>query len=158
MKKYFLFVVMLFSLVSCEEDVRFNTPSFQGTKDNVLWKAVQSKATVASNGSLVIEAYTGNEITTLKISATTLKTYFLGVDTANTASYVWNDANGKVTFATGTGVGNGQIVLTEYDAVNHTVSGTFKFNAENINNNPLFGEEVNFQYGVFYKVPVVSAL
>ncbi len=158
MKKYFLFVVVLFSLVSCEEDVHFNTSSFQGTKDNVFWRAVQSKATVASDGSLVIEAYTGNEITTLKINETALTSYFLGVDAANMATYVLNDASGKVTFATGTDVGNGEIVLTEYDAVNHTVSGTFKFNAVNINNNPLFGEEVNFQYGVFYKVPVVSAL
>jgi hypothetical protein len=158
MKKYFLFVLVLFSMISCQEDVHFNTPSFQGTKDNVFWRAVQSKATVASNGSLVIEAYTGNEITTLKINATTVKTYFLGIDASNTATYVLNDASGKVTFATGTNVGNGQIVLTEYDAVNHTVSGTFKFNAVNINNNPLFGEELNFQYGVFYKVPVVSPL
>jgi hypothetical protein len=27
--------------------------------------------------------------------------------------------------------GNGQIVLTEYDTINRTVSGVFKFNAEN---------------------------
>jgi hypothetical protein len=53
------------------------------------------------------------------------------------------------------GEGNGQIVLTEYDPINRTVSGVF--NAENSSNNPLEGTNLNFQQGVFYKVPI-SAL
>jgi hypothetical protein len=39
-------------------------------------------------------------------------------------------------------------VITEYDTVNNTISGTFKFNLENIFNNPLSGA-LNFQQGVF---------
>jgi hypothetical protein len=46
------------------------------------------------------------------------------------------------------------IVLTEYDPINRTVSGVFKFNAENSSNNPLEGTNLNFQQGVFYKVPI----
>jgi hypothetical protein len=44
-------------------------------------------------------------------------------------------------------------VITEYDNVNNTISGTFKFNLENIFNNPLGG--ATFPTRCFYKVPIV---
>jgi len=154
MKKLFLFVSILFAFVSCQEEVKFNNPSFQGLKDNVFWRAVESKALLASNGSLTIEAYTNDEKVILKTTSTIPQTYFLGTSTSKTATYILTDANGSITFSTGFGVGDGQIVITEYDAVNKTVSGTFRFNAKNVNNNPLGGPTLNFQEGVFYKVPV----
>jgi hypothetical protein len=159
MKKYFLFVVVIFSLVSCQEDVSFNNPSLQGVKDNVFWRAVQSKATLASDGSLLIEAYTRNETVSLKVTSTTAQIYFLGTSESKKATYVVTDAAaGAITFSTGFGIGDGQIEITDYDPVNRTVTGTFKFNAENTDNNPLAGAAVNFQYGVFYKVPVSSVV
>ncbi|TRX00611.1 DUF6252 family protein [Flavobacterium gawalongense] len=159
MKKYFLFIVVIFSLVSCEEDVRFNNPSLQGLKDNVFWRAVESKATLASDGSLLIEAYIKNEILSLKITSTQAQTYFLGTSESKKVTYVITDATGDtITFSTGFGIGDGQIVVTEYDDINKTISGTFKFNAENTYNNPLAGPLVNFQQGVFYKVPVSSLI
>jgi hypothetical protein len=155
MKKHFLLVFVLFSLISCEENVKFNNPSFQGMKDNVFWRAVQSTATIASSGALTINAYTGNEIITLKTTSTTLQTYPLGTSNSKTATYIIKDGNGSITFSTGIGIGDGQIVITEYDNVNNTVSGTFKFNLENVFDNPLAGPTLNFQYGVFYKVPII---
>ncbi len=154
MKKLVLYTLLLFAFVSCQDEVKFNSPTFEGNKDNVFWRAVDSKAILAANGSLSIEAYTRNEKVTLKTTSTTAQTYPLGTSTSKTATYVFTDANGTITFSTGNGVGNGEIVIEEYDAVNKTVSGTFKFNAENINDNPLAGPILNFQYGVFYKVPV----
>ncbi|MFV5691028.1 DUF6252 family protein [Flavobacterium sp. LT1R49] len=157
MKKYFLFVAMIFSLVSCQEDVSFNNPSLQGVKDNVFWRAVQSKATLASDGSLLIEAYTRNEVLSLKVTSTNAQTYFLGTSESKKVTYVLTDATGAlITFSTGFGIGDGQIVISDYDAINKTITGTFKFNAENTYNNPLAGPVVNFQQGVFYKVPVSS--
>ena len=50
---------------------------------------------------------------------------------------------------------NGEVVITENTG--DTVTGTFKFNAINANNNPLGPEMVNFQYGTFYKIPVIPA-
>jgi hypothetical protein len=50
---------------------------------------------------------------------------------------------------------NGEIQITEFNG--DTISGNFKFNAINSNGNPLGGEQVNFQHGVFYKVPVLPA-
>ncbi|NDP28085.1 MAG: hypothetical protein GZ087_11765 [Flavobacterium sp.] len=156
MKKQFLFIVLLFAFNSCESDVKFNNPAFEGQKDNVFWRAVDSKAILAANGSLTIEAYTRNEKVTLKTTSVAEAAYVLGTSTSKTATYVLTDATGTVTFSTGIGIGNGEIVIEEYDAVNKTVSGTFKFNAENVNNNPLYGPNLNFQYGVFYKVSVGS--
>ena len=158
MKKLFLIIIVLFAFISCQEDVRFNNPSLQGMKDNVFWRAVESKATLAPNGSLLIDAYTRNETLTFKLASTAKKNYFLGIDNVNTVNYVLSDPSGLITFSTGFGIGDGQITITEYDAVNNTVSGTFKFNAENTYNNPLAGPVVNFQQGVFYKVPVSSSV
>ena len=159
MKKYTLFIVMLFSLISCEENITFNNPSLQGMKDNVFWRGVQSKATLGADGSLLIESFTANETLSLKTTSTAAQTYFLGTSESKKAIYAVTDAtNGLVTYSTGFGIGEGQIVITQYDAINNTVTGTFKFNAKNTNDNSLANPFVNFQQGVFYKVPVVSSL
>jgi hypothetical protein len=50
MKKYLVCFIILLSLGSCQEDVRFNNPSFQGLKDNVL-ESGTIKATIEANGS-----------------------------------------------------------------------------------------------------------
>jgi hypothetical protein len=64
MKSILVCFIILLSLGSCQEDVRFNNPSFQGLKDNVFWR--YNQATIETNGSLIIKAYTGNEVVTLK--------------------------------------------------------------------------------------------
>lgn len=158
MKKLLLLIVVLLSATSCTEEVTFNNPSFQGVKDNVFWRAIDSKATVALDGSLTIQGFSGTEIITLKTTSTAAQTYLLGINDEDSASYVKTEGNGTISFATGSDVGNGQIVITEYDTVNNTITGTFKFNAENIYNDPLAGSMLNFQQGVFYKVTVTAAV
>jgi hypothetical protein len=162
MKKQFLYIFVFFAFISCTDEVKFNNPSFEAQKDNVFWRAIDFKASFTDNyadniSGLKIVAYTRNESLTLTTVASTPQTYFLGTSDSSTATYVLTDATGTVTFATGTGIGEGQIVITEYDAVNRTVTGTFKFNAENIYNNPLAGPVLNFQYGHFYKIPVIGS-
>lgn len=154
MKKYFLFIVVIFSFISCQEDVSFNNPSFQGMKNNVFWRAVDSKAFLAAGGSLIIEGYTGNEVLTLRTTSATVQRYTLGTSNSKTAVYVLTDGNVKVSFATGIDIGDGEIIITEYDNVNNTISGTFRFRAENVDGDPLAVDILNFQQGVFYKVPV----
>jgi len=158
MKKLLLLIVVLFSVISCTEEVTFNNPSFQGVKDNVFWRAIDSKATVALDGSLTIQGFSGTEIITLKTTSTAAQTYLLGINDEDSASYVKTEGNANISFATGTDVGNGQIVITEYDTVNNTITGTFKFNAENTYDDPLAGPILNFQQGVFYKVAVTPAV
>lgn len=158
MKKIVAYLLLFFAFVSCEDNVKFNNPTFEGQKDNVFWRAIDAKVMLLSDGGLMVEGYTRNEIISLKTASITAQTYTLGIDDSNKVTYTYKDANGTITYETGDGIGEGEIVIEEYDAVNKTVSGTFKFNAENIYNNPLAGPLLNFQYGRFYKVPVVSSL
>ena len=149
MKKLVLYILLLFAFVSCQEEVKFNNPSFQGQKDNVFWRAIDSKATL-SNNVLTIEAYTRNEKVTLKTNSKDFGPYPLGIDNLNTATYFIDDVSPKITFKTGTNKGDGEIVIEKYDAVNNTVTGTFRFNSKN----EIDGSAINFQQGVFYKVPI----
>ncbi|WPR72534.1 DUF6252 family protein [Flavobacterium sp. NG2] len=154
MKKYFLYSVLLFCLNSCEENVKFNNPSFQGVKDNIFWRAITTSATVNTAGVVTINAYTRDEQVTLKTNGSAVKTYELGVNNAITATYVQTNTSGNLSYATSTGKGDGQIIITEYDNINNTISGTFRFNAVNTVANSTAEPVLNFQQGVFYKVPV----
>lgn len=242
MKKQVLYLFLFFAFISCTDEVKFNNPAFEGQKDNVFWRAIDSKATLV-NGVLTIEGFTRNEKLTLKIPSpstlvnyndkTSYATYFLGTtDQTIMASYVSSSSalnppiyqtlvtpgpvNKVLISAAGTGytatiasttggtgsglrvnttvtslgaisavsvtssgsgytpgdlitisggngdaklivqnvtTSNGEIVITGYDGVGKIVSGIFKFNAVNVNNNPLAGPTLNFQYGNFY-IPV----
>ena len=219
---------------SCQEDVKFNTPGFQGLKDDVFWRANDARAYLAANGTLSIKGLTQYEELDLNTSSTAVNTYFLGTTNNNNKAiftssfddinllyetlpipgpafgvYLLSGGSGynsgssiATTGGTGSGLtvsitanssgvvtkvlvesggngyisgdlitvtgGNGacrfkvsnggQIVITEYDDINKTVSGTFKFNAINVNNNPAGGPILNYQYGTFYKVQIFPNL
>lgn len=53
---------------------------------------------------------------------------------------------------------NGEIKITNYDSVNGTVTGTFKFNAARTNGSTFGSPILNFQYGEFYKVPIYPSI
>ncbi|MES2573965.1 MAG: DUF6252 family protein [Bacteroidota bacterium] len=158
MKKIFLFSILLLAFVSCQDDVSFNNPSFEGKKDGVLWRAVDARATIAANGSLTIEAYNRSEVLTLKTINKAPQTYPLGTGGGNLATYVFSEDNGTITYTSEDleEYQNGEIVIQEYDAVNQTVTGTFKFNVKNIDPAASDDPTINYQYGKFYKVPVTN--
>ena len=145
---------MILTFISCQEDIKFNNPSFQSIKDNVFWRAISYNATVSTSGIVTINAYTRNEIVTLITSSNAVDTYELGISNSNTATYKVTDNKIATTFSTGSDFGDGEIVITEYDFLNRTISGTFKFNVDNVDNNPLYGASINFQHGFFYKIPL----
>lgn len=154
MKKFVLYIVFLFSLVSCEENIRFNNPSVQGLKNNMFWRAIDSKATVASDGSVLIEGYKGNEVLSLKIKSAKVEKYRLGVSDSTSVAFVETQGNNQLVYKTGAGVGDGQIIITKYDDVNGTISGSFKFNAKGKDSESEVGPILNFQQGVFYQIPI----
>lgn len=157
MKKYFYFLFLILLLSSCTEDVKFNNPAFQTLKDNVFWRAQSYKASVDANENLIIEGAFGFEKVTLQTASITQKTYILGVDNISKASYTNTFTDQMAAFSTGANSGNGQIVVTDYDIQTKTVSGTFKFNAVNLDENDTENPNVSFTEGVFYKVPVSYA-
>ncbi|WP_300977346.1 DUF6252 family protein [Flavobacterium sp.] len=67
MKKILFFVALALVMSSCSDDVVFNNPSVQGLKDNVFWRALQSKAVVSKDGTVAIEAVTLKENLTLHL-------------------------------------------------------------------------------------------
>jgi hypothetical protein len=151
----FLWVISLFFvLVSCEDRVKFNDPTFQGLKDNVIWKATLIVAVQYPDGSLVMDAYKKSEILTLKTKSTKPQVYSLGVDLLNSATFVQEIYAEKTAFSTGTNSGDGQIEITEYDAVNSTITGTFKFNAKNESKDAITSPNINFEQGTFYQIPL----
>ncbi|WP_264566384.1 DUF6252 family protein [Flavobacterium sp. N3904] len=156
MKKFFFIVTALFVLVSCEDQVKFNNPALQGLKDNEIWRATLITAVQSADGSLTIEAYLKNEILTLTTVSTNVQSYPLGVNLYNRAFFYQKGSAENTTFSTGIESGNGQIVITEFDTVNHTITGTFSFNAKNESEDPLAISNVNFRQGVFYKVPITN--
>ncbi|MDN3678133.1 DUF6252 family protein [Flavobacterium paronense] len=238
MKRFLPLFIIAAVFSSCQEDVKFNNPGFQGLKDDVFWRANDARAYVSSTGKLSIEALTEYETITLNTSSANVGTYVLGTTNINnTATYSsnFNDTaleyatiavpgpassislvNGGTGYSSGTslattgGAGsgltvnivanasgvvtsltissrgnaylagdlitvaggnvnckfrvtnvqnsNGEIKITEYDNVNFTVSGKFKFNAANSNGSPFGGPILNFQYGEFYKIPIYPSI
>lgn len=154
MHRFFSILFVLFVLSSCEDQVKFNNPALQGLKENVLWKATLFTATQAPDGSLTITAYQKNDVLIMKTASTAVKTYPLGIDITNKAILTEMVDGFNTVFSTGENRGNGQIVITELDAANHTITGEFKFNAKNELGDPSANPNVNFQKGIFYKVPV----
>ena len=238
MKRFLSLFIIAMVFSSCQEDVKFNNPGFQGLKDDVFWRANDARAYVDATGKLSIEALTEYETITLNTASPNVGTYVLGTTNVNnSATYSSNFddialeyatiavpgptgsvslANGGTAYVSGTSVAttggtgsgltvnivangsgvvtsvtvssrgsgylagdlvtvaggnvdckirvtnvqnsNGEIKITEYDNVNFTVSGKFKFNAANSNGSPFGGPILNFQYGEFYKIPIYPSI
>jgi len=169
MKKIASLLILMMTIVSCEKDIKFNDPAFQGQKDNFLWKA-DVTTTATSNNYLTINAFHGTEVVTFVIPAPTVSiskanaiTYKLGseapllpLNIADTikATYSYSDGGVVLDYATGKDKGNGEIVITEYDATTRKLSGTFRFNAKYLGSNTIVPENLNFQQGFIYRIPI----
>lgn len=234
MKRFLPLFIIALAFSSCQEDVKFNSPGFQGLKDDVFWRANDTRAYVDLAGHLRIEALTQYETLTLSTATANEGKYTLGTpNSSNSATYSSNFNDVELEYATiavpgpvssitllnagtgfvsassvattgGSGSGltvnvtanaagnvtkvvpssrgnayvagdvvtiaagnlnanfridnvqnsNGEVEITEYDNLNMTVSGKFKFNAASANDNPFANPILNFQYGEFYKIPI----
>lgn len=162
MKKIISLFLVIIAFCSCTQEVTFNNPSFQGTKDNYFWRAKRSSASVdVPNATIKIVALSQFETLTLSIPLPTISqsypaTTLLGTGQVSKATFSYTVNGQNLFYATGTNTDDGQIVLTEYDSVNKTVSGTYRFNAYNTTNNPLGNTLVNFKQGVFFKISILN--
>ncbi len=168
MKKIVSFIILAVALGSCSQDIKFNNEAvFQGVKDNLFWRGADAKAIQSvSEGTLTVSAGTLNESVALKVPMpehlvnskddATYVTYTLGTSLDETATYSFGDDVQQYFYETAIGVGDGQVVVTEYDGV--YVSGTFRFNVKNTDPDSEAPETVNMQSGVFYKIPLTQML
>lgn len=142
MKKIISLFVLTVTFASCSEDVTFNSPAFQATKNGAFWKA-NSTDTYSDPTGITITGMVGTDIVTLHTSSNAPGTYILGVNEVNKATYESLDGEGTL-YETGAGIGSGKITI----APGGTITGKFEFIAEDEE-----GNEVNFTKGDFYQVP-----
>jgi hypothetical protein len=158
MNKLISIALLLLVLISCEDQVKFNNSALQGLKDNVVWRATLITAEQSADGSLKIMAYQKNEILTLTTASANVQTYTLGKNLSNRVVLSQKGTDATVTFSTGIESGNGKIVITELNTVNHTITGEFNFNANNESKDPISEPSVSFQKGIFYKVTLTNTV
>jgi hypothetical protein len=91
MKKIVSILVLTILILSCENDVKSNSPAFQGEKDNVFWRAEDSKVTINASGTVSINAYTEKELVTVTVP-NAVGSHNLGtINQAVGASYSYNN-------------------------------------------------------------------
>jgi len=162
MKKLIILFLATITLSGCTQEVTFNNPSVQGTKDNYFWRAQSYSTTIDPvTNTILLEANSQFETLKLKMplpSATNPCpiTIVLGTGSASEATFSYIVGGQTLIYTTGANAEDGQIILTEYDSINKTVSGTFRFNSFISTTNTLVNPIVNFTQGVFYKIPVLN--
>jgi hypothetical protein len=91
MKKWFSIISLLVLFSSCQDEVKFNNPSFQAYRDDVLFRAIQVTATKSSTGSIRIEAVAEDETFVLNIANSVTGTYYIAsTNNNNWATYTSN--------------------------------------------------------------------
>ena len=166
MKKIFSVLILVAMLSSCNETVEFNDSSvLQGVKNNEFWKSDTVTATVTPT-TLTIVGENDTETLTLRVplpstivdplKENTFITYLLGISTTKKATYTITNAAGTVVYETGIAEEDGQIIISEFNGA--VVSGSFRFNAYNTDEDATEDDIINYQNGIFYKVPIVTSL
>jgi hypothetical protein len=159
MKKIFVLALTIFTVVSCGDDIEFNSPAMQGKKDGDNWKALSYSADI-DYGGFIIEGEDNFGTVQLITSDDTRGTFELGDGSTSEAIYI--DDNGLV-YSTAFDPdpslslypADGQIIIEDIENTDpKTILGSFWFNA--------YSEDglnvVNFSQGIFYKVPLLGGL
>jgi len=143
MKTFFIVLFALVAIISCKDTER-NSPALQGTINDELFRAIDSRAVKQEDGSYIIQGITENEALTLKIRQGFTGVFEVGGESSNYASF--EDFNGYAYLTNPNG--EGEIVVSDFDTISKIISGTFKFKAI------LQGiDTIAVQRGVFFEVP-----
>lgn len=157
MKKLILLSLVFLTVFSCGDEVEFNSPAFQGDRENALWRATSFTASIETNGFLTITGSNNYERVNLKVPSVSENIFIVGQTDFMEAQYL--DGFGT-TYSTNNRPDEsvsiypelGEIIISEIDLVNKTFTGTYRFLA--------FDEDglnsIGFTNGIFYKVPLIS--
>ncbi|MBU2927823.1 DUF6252 family protein [Winogradskyella psychrotolerans] len=157
MKKLILLSLVFLAVFSCGDEVQFNSPAFQGDRENELWRAKGFSASIETNGFLTITGTNAAESVILTVPSVIESTFIVGDIDVIEAQYINSFGD---TFSTTNKPDEsvsiypelGEIIIEEIDVVNRTFTGTYRFlafDASGLNS-------VGFTNGIFYKVPLVS--
>lgn len=161
MKKIAALFALVLTMSACSDEITRNNPGFEGLKNGQRWRAADVTAVKSANGTLVLTGITQFETLVLKTTSTTPSTYTLGTGIANQASFLISQNGEEISYQTGIEKGEGQIIITEFDDVNQTITGSFEFKAPKLGATlptDLDPAEIQFQKGIFYKLPLQPAL
>ena len=153
MRKMVLLCIALVTILSCADDVQFNSPGFQGNKNYKLWRATSYNGAVDENGVLNITAGNTNEAMMFKVSSANTGTYVLSATSFSRADFTDFE---EVDYSTANPPDPsvslypeiGQLKITESTAT--YISGTFRFVA--FTSDGL--HSVGFNEGIFYRIPL----
>jgi len=142
MKNLLLLAFTAILLFSCT-DVETNSPAFQGSIDNIQYKATDSRALYNDDGSFSIQGVSVDETMTLKISSNNIGTYVVGGTSGNSATL---ENSSGIVYSTNP-EGAGEVIVSSSDAASKLISGTFNFTAM------VPGvDTIRVHNGVFYEV------
>jgi hypothetical protein len=157
MKKLILLALVFFTAFSCGDEVKFNSPAFQGDRENELWRAKAFSASIDTNGFLTITGTNNFETVKLTVPSVIESTFITGDIDVIEAEYT--DGFGTIYSTTNRPDETvslypelGEIHIEEIDMSNRTFTGTYKFlafDASGLNS-------VGYTNGIFYKVPLIS--
>jgi len=143
-----------FCFTGCEDDVKFNNPSFQAERNYSLWRATNSVAEV-KDGTLRIYGTDGVESLLVTIPDYGFdKTYDFGNNETNIATYTISDENVKHTYTTGYNLGGGTLTI---DPIEKQVPGFISCKFKFIKVSRLDGantKDVVFVNGQVYRIPL----
>lgn len=145
MQKLLIVLVILMGLSSCEK-VEINDIALQANINDRFYKSDDAKATRNADGSITIRGYRADEVLTIHISQEH-ECLFKIRGGLNFATFMDMGEN----IYTSERGGSGQVVVSDIDEFNNTISGTFKFSAKA----PEL-DKIHVQKGVFYQVPFVD--
>lgn len=163
MKKIALYLVTVSAFLlfpNCANEIEFNSPSVQGNKDGVYWKAQYERVDIDFGGWL-IEGGNYGETIQLVTRTDTRGTFNLGIEGSENEA-IFRDSEGVVystAFEPDPSLsvypGEGQIIV---DNITNTtpkrVYGTFWFTAYSEDGM----KSVTFNQGVFYGAPLTDGL
>ncbi|MGJ8548103.1 DUF6252 family protein [Winogradskyella wichelsiae] len=157
MKKLILLSLVFLTMFSCGDEVQFNSPAFQGDRENELWRATAFSASIETNGYLTITGTNNFETVELTVPSVIESEFIVGDIDVIEAKYT--DGFGTEFSTNNTPDESvsvypelGEIIIEEIDVVNKTFTGTYRFlafDASGLNS-------IGYTNGIFYKVPLIS--
>jgi hypothetical protein len=157
MKKLILLALVFLTLYSCGDEVKFNTPAFQGDRENELWRAKAFSARIEADGFLTISGTNNIEIVNLRVPSVIEAEFVVGTVDAIEAGYIDGfgtqfSTNNRPDPSVSVYPELGEITIEEIDVANRTFTGTYRFlafDASGLNS-------VGYTNGIFFKVPLIS--
>jgi hypothetical protein len=161
MKKLILLSLVFLTVFSCGDEVQFNTPAFQGDRENELWRARAFSASIDENGILTITGSNNGERVNLIVPSVIEGRFVVGDVSTIKAEYesgfgtLFSTVNNPQLSSDPANPVNpefGEIVIEEIDMANATFTGTFRFLAFDASGS----NSIGYANGIFFKVPLIS--